>query len=324
MQFARWNLGVLIAWIWLGLHSPAGQAATLDLWLSPADDVTQHGRDFHELFIHAERWRHAASYVRVFSVAANYLLRAPPEDIHRELEWLRANQIKLDVSIAVVGVDKKICGDGIEGMIWPGEAGANANRLAALGADVASFSLDLPLSMGHLITKHQTARACELSIHEVAVRTAQSVRELNASYPLAKIYDSEVPTGVSLKQWTTTLHAWLVEYKMASGKQFGGLTMDVWWKFPWKDTVKATSRILADQSISAGIFIDESAGRDLPAVDWVDAARHHVCELAALGIRLDYMVVADWSNMNVRSLPESDPTTLTSLLDWTIQPKCPL
>ena len=297
------------------------RAATFDaglpLWLAPADDVTQHGRDIHRLLGSFEDWPKAAGRARVVSLAMGYLLRTPPDVLQRELATLKSRGLRLDVSTLAVGVDKKVCGNGIEGMIWPGEAGANARRLRELGVEVASFSLDLPLSDGHLMTRRQRPQACELSIHDTAVTTARSVAELHAVYPDATIYDSEVPTGIPVALWASSLEEWLREYRAAAGRDFDGVTMDAWWKNPaWPESVRATVEILARHRIAAGIFLDESGGNDLPGSAWLAATRQHACTLRDLGIRLDYAVVADWSNMNVATVPESDPDTLTGLLGW--------
>ena len=298
----------------LAAATPGRAAAPSELWLSPADDVTQHNPDIHAYFDHPELWSSAAGHMRVFSLPINYLLRSPPDVIHRELDRLRALHLALNVSISGLGVDKKVCGDGVEGMIGRRESRANAEQLGRLGVDVASFSLDLPLSDGHIMTKRQRPNACQLSVHDTAVGTAQSVHALLAVYPNAKIYDSEVPTGIPLAQWTTDLETWLTEYKAASGRDFDGLTMDAWWKFPWEPAVKATSAILARHGIKAGIFIDESGGNNLPAANWLGAAKMHACALRASGIHIDYFAVADWQNMQVRSVPESDPDTLPAMV----------
>ena len=294
-----------------------GQARAADrpeLWFAPPDDVTQHGADFHALFAHPEQWRAAARGVSVFTIPVGYLLHTPTGVVRRELAVLRGLGIRLDVSVAVVGTDKKLCGDGVEGMIWPGESALYARQLKALGIAIDSFSLDLPLTDGHILRRVQKPAACELPVRETAIRTARSVRDFLAQFPDAAVIDLEVPTGIPLAQWTATLQEWLTEYKAASGRDFDGLTMDAWWKFPWADAVRATARILADRHVRSGIFIDESAGADLSGPAWVTAAGAHARAMEAAGIALDYAVIADWENMNVRSLPESDPGTLTGLL----------
>jgi hypothetical protein len=296
----------------LAAAGPA-RAKPPELWLSPADDVTQHGADFHRFFDEPASWAATARRISVFAIPAHHLLRAPKAAAQRELDWLRGHGIKLALSLPVVAVDKHICGDGIEGMIWPGEAALAARRLKELGAEVDFFALDLPLTAGHLSTK---AKACHLTVQETAIRVAASVRGLRQVYPQAKIIDIEVPTGMPLSDWSADLSEWLAAYRNASGADFSGLTMDVWWKFRWQDTVRETARILAAANIPAGILID-STGRDaVSAQDWIADAKTNACALQAMKLRIDYVVVANWLDMQVRNLPEREPDTLTGLLNW--------
>ena len=308
-----------IALAFLMAATPAAAAPALiptELWFSPTDDVTQHGADFHDVFAHTERWSIAASHTRTVSIPVRYFLKTPPEIVQAELASLRNLHLRLNVVILALGVDKKVCGDGIEGYVWPGENAAEARALKALGIEPDSISLDLPLTDGHIMKRPQHAHTCELSIHDTAVITARTVGDWRAVFPKIEVIDIEVPTGIPLAQWTETLETWLSEYQAVSGKQFEAVLMDAWWKFPWQPTVRATADILARRGIRSGILIDESGDGAEPATAWIGAARNHVCELRQAGIHLDYFVVASWSNMNVKSLPDRDPATLSGLLAW--------
>ena len=245
-------------------------AARPDLWFAPTDNITQHGKDLPMLFDDPGSWAYGASHVAVFSLPVGYLLRAPPAEVRRQLAWIHAKGMKLAVQLPALPVDKHVCGNGIEGMTWPGEATRSAKALQALGAQVDLFALDLPMTNGHISKR---AGACMLSLPETAARLASAVRELRRVYPNARIVDLEVPTGIPLSEWTSTLSAWLDAYKSASGEDFYGLTMDAWWKFDWKDAAKATARLLSVRGIRTGIYINAVEGNAVTARGWIDAAR---------------------------------------------------
>jgi hypothetical protein len=279
----------------------------------PADNVTQHGTDFPRLFDDPRSWATAAEHVAAFEFPVNYLLGTATPIVKHELEWLRSHDIKLSVGMPALPVDKHICGDGVEGMIWPGEAALLARQLKELGARVDFVGLDLPLTSGHIA---RDQKACHWSVQETATRLAASVRELRRFYPQARLIDAEVPTGIPLSQWTSALSEWLPAFKQASGEEFYALFMDVWWNFQWQDAVHATLRVLADPHIRTGIFLDATGGNAVAAKDWVADAKANACALRSMKVSLDYVAISNWLDMQVKNLPDSNPDTLTGFLDW--------
>jgi hypothetical protein len=295
-------------------NAPFGKR--LEIWLSPMDDVTQNGRDIHEMLDNPQTWHVAARYTQEISLPANYLLQTPRETAIKELSQVKKAGLRLNVFLGVLPVDKTICGAGVEGLAWPGEAASYAARLKRLGADIASFTFDLPLSDAHFLRSDQVRHACNLSIAETAQRLGRAVRAMRAFYPRADLIDVEVPTGMPTALWIAALSEWLDAFQLAAGEPFRGLIMDAWWKFPWQDTVRQTVTLLHGRGIRAGIFIDESDGKAMPPSTWIDAAKHNDCALRATGTTLDLLVVANWSNPSVHNGPEHDTSTLTGLLDW--------
>ena len=297
---------------------PAGEAAAQqpEIWFSPTDNVTQRGRDFDQLFQNPPAWANSANRVSVFSVPVRYLLTAPAPVVKSQLAWIQSHNMKLAVQVPALPVNKHVCGDGIEGMTWPGEAAHSAKALQALGANVDYFALDLPMTSGHM---SRGRKACRLSIQETALRLASAVKELRAVYPAVRIVDLEVPTGIPLAEWTTTLPAWLDAYRQASGENFYGLTMDAWWKFDWRRPAQATARILSSRRIRTGMYLDAVEGSNVAAANWTKAARRNACDLRATQIPVDYVVIANWMDMRVNNLPEGDPSSLTGVLNWFAQ-----
>jgi len=288
-------------------------AESPEIWISPPEDVTQHGKDFHELFLHPEQWSRAAIKIKRFSMAVNYLLLSPPERVTKELRVLHDLGIPLDVAVQALPVDKKACGNGIEGTVWPGEPKNYSMKLKALGVDVYSFSLDLPLTAGH---RDKSSQSCHLSIRETAERTAGATADILAVYPNAKIVDIEVPTGIPASEWSTDLQEWIDDYRHASGRDFDGFMMDAWWKFDWRSAAQETVRVLKPRHIPVGIGIDASGLKFVPAAQWIAEAQKNDCALEAAHIPLNYIGVSNFQNVQVLSLPETNPATLTGLVIW--------
>ena len=298
-------------------------AATPDrpeIWLAPADDVTQRGHDIHDFFHHPGSWRHAARDITRFSVPVRYLLITPPDVVARELGVLHELGIPLNVQVPAMPADKHVCGDGMEGVVWPGEPAQFSKKLKTLGVEVYSFSLDLPLTSAAL---SKDIRSCHLTIHEAAERTARATSEILSIYPDAKIIDIEVPTGMPSNEWATTLSTWNEEYRKASGRSFDGLLLDAWWKFDWSSAASATLRVLQPYHIPVGIILDASGASNVSASEWVRLSKRNACTLKDSHIHLNFYSVANWENMHVPGLPDSDTDTLTGLVDWiAVGPKC--
>lgn len=281
----------------------------LPTWFAPS----QQSGDFQQLFARPQSWAIAATQVGVISFSANYLTRASDAAVRQALAFSHDHGLLVDVSISALPVDKQICGDGVEGMVWPGEVALYAQKLRALGADVYSFSFDLPLTSGHL---YHGTNACNFSVFEVASRIGTSVRALRQAYPNAKIFDAEVPTGMPPNEWLNLLSVWLSDFAQITGENFQGVSMDVWWDSPWKDAVQKSIRILHNRGISAGVFLDADSRNHNTAADWITAVKANACTIRKFDTPLDYVIIANWMAIEIKNLPDTIPLSLTSLIRW--------
>lgn len=292
---------------------PAASAKQPELWFSGADDITQKGFDHRRLFDDPAAWPKGAKRVAVFNLPIRHLTQLPPDVARHQLAWLRGHGIKLSVTLPAVGTDKHVCGNGVEGMIWPHEAALAVKHLKELGAEVDYFTLDVPLTAAHISKK---PNACHFSVQETATRVAATVGELKAGYPSARIMDAEVPTGIPQQEWLSLLTEYLDAFRRTTGAELDGLSMDIWWKFDWRSRAQETVRILSTRGIRAGVILDSVGRNDMPAAAWIADSRNNACMFRRDGLQLDYVLVANWLDMQVPNVPESDPNTLTGLLNW--------
>jgi hypothetical protein len=302
-------LGTIATVIFLGSVS----ARSIDIWLAPPDPITQHPLERKGVFENADAWHHLSRRLSTFMIPVNFLLISPPDEMREQLRLLRSLKIKLSVAMPVLPADKKVCGDGVEGMIWPGEAAQAAHKLKALGVSVDYFAFDLPLTNGHL---SKAKNACQFSVEETAKRLGLTVHDLRSEYPRARFIDMEVPTGIESKVWLDELSQWLAAFKQSAGENLYGMTMDIWWKFQWQGVAKETAQLLASRGIRAGVFVNSSEGPTTDPSDWILHAKQNICEVRSTGIKVDYYVIANWLNMRVHNIPESDPQSLTALGNW--------
>ena len=304
----------LLTWVaaaTMALSPLAAQAA--EIWLAPPAPVTQQNQDFPLLFDNPGAWSHAAANVSVFSVPANYLIKAPKDVVRRQLAFLRAHGIKLDVSILAMTADKNVCGNGIEGMVWPGEPAAYARQIKALGAEVDTFSFDGPLTSGHTF---QGKNACRLSVREAAHRLGVVARMLSATFPNAKFVDQEPPNAMPLPEWKQTLVEWLAAFQAEAGTPFYAMTMDVNWPTAWTGPAAETAQLLRSHGVKVGMFVNAGGGPNQTAEAWTTAAERNACAISATPVAPDYLEVSNWQQMRVPNVPETNPGSLTSVVNW--------
>ena len=309
-----WAFGICFS-VLLGWSGTVRAAVTNpQLWLAPPDNITQPSSlGFDGFLEHPNEWAAAARRTSVFSVPANYFAKSPPAVARKLLERISAAGVKLDVGISAIEVDKRVCGDGIEGMVWPGEVALAAQKLKDLGANVDSFGFDLPLTSGSI---SQAPRACRFPVAETARRLAHAVAILHQYYPRAGMFDAEVPTGLPIARWSVILSQWLTAYRTAAGANFNGLSMDVWYHGNWQDVVAATAAILDKHGVPAGVTLDASEGPEVTPAHWIGDTKRIYCMLRDTRAHMQFVVVADWLDLSVPSLPDSDRDTLTGLLTW--------
>lgn len=301
----------------LGARTSRAQAP--ELWFDPPDSVAQHSADFHTLFDNPQSWAATAKHTNVFSVTINYVAAAPQAEIARGLAVLQANGIKLDVSVPALPVDKKVCGDGVEGMIWQGESELAIRTMQKKGVQPDYISYDLPLTDGHI---SKDKRACHFSIKETAERLAKSTRVFRAAFPNVKLIDEEVPTGIPTAEWTATLTEWLADYKVAAGETFNGMTLDMWWEFKWIDTARQSGQILHNHGVRLGTFVDADKGANATPQAWIAEAKTNACNVRKQRVAPDYVVVSNWMRPGLPNGPETNPDSLAALVAWYATGKC--
>jgi hypothetical protein len=242
----------------------------------------------------------------------NDLIKTPPETLNKLLSFLATHAIKLNVEMLAMPVDKKVCGYGLEGTVWPGEPVAHAAKLKELHVNPAYFSYDGPLTVAHLYHGNQ---ACNFSMTEAAQHLAITEKALREQFPGAKFVDIEPPTYIRPAEWDQVLRQWLRAYEGATGTPLYGMTMDPDWQGSWQDSARDAMRVLRENHVHAGIFLNSAAGGQISAAQWMAQAKSHGCAMRGLG-PFDYILVANFSAKAVQNIPESDPSTLTSLLNW--------
>jgi hypothetical protein len=291
---------------------PAGPAVAAEIWFAPIDNLPRGNRlrnqDFPRLFDEPAAWN---TRVDVFQLSPYFVTQAPEAEIRRIAEFLKRHRIAVAVGVQPAQITDE-CTMG-EGRVRPRKNFAVFRRLKAMGLQISYLGLDEPLTFAHY--KSTEPKPCGFPIQDVARRVAASVKEIREFYPDARIVDFEYPQLVPSATWVRDLDVWLREFKAATGEQMDGLAFDVNWREPWQDWVRPSIEVLRRHGVKSGMFLT-IAGPGTSDDDAVKSLRQNIQAVDASRLTFDFEILSSWHNYPARSVPSSDPRTLTSVLDW--------
>lgn len=299
----------------LGYHAD-GQAQTPTIWFGAVSNLQaprgfSTDPDYPQLFTNPDAWGGALSHIKVFKVVHHYIERAPEADVRRMFTFLRAHNIAVAAVFGMVTAEG--CGRRVEGMAHgPRAVERQAERFRDLGADVRYIVADEPLTFGHYFSKGD---ACRFSIEQVAQSYAENIRLAKSVFPNAVVVDTEATTELNspdeLSQWFDLLRQQLGPAAPTR------LHLDIQWdRDDWSEKVGWIINTAQAHGLSYGIIYHGTA-RDRSDGAWMGAVKSHIVDFErSVRQRPADVVLQSWNEFPSHVLPESDPTALTSLVDW--------
>ncbi|HYL05571.1 MAG TPA: hypothetical protein VE075_06005 [Thermoanaerobaculia bacterium] len=288
---------------------------------SPAAWPGGHPRgsqDFLALFKRNAAWPRAMAHVGVVGMYAGWIIAAGDQELHQVVAFLNGHGMGIEIEAPALQA-QPACGSGVEGYV-PWELSLHdftltyLYRLKALGARVLFVKVDEPFFFGSVTGD---PRACHLPVSEVALAVGQYARLVKTVYPDAAIGDVEpIIAGAYAPDVRAAIAQWHDTYQAVTGAPFPFFFADVDFSDPqWPAIVKALEGETRHRGTRFGIIY---TGDEQDAADdeWADkaVARFQTYEGGERG-RPDYVLFQSWEPHPVFCLPESDPTTFTSVID---------
>jgi hypothetical protein len=226
------------------------------------------------------------------------------------------------------------CGQGIEGFIDPGSANSVVTKLLRAGATLDQIGMDEPLWFGHF---YSGKNACRSSIPDLASRVAVIVKIYTAAFPHLAVGDIEPFPAVSNQpNWQSAYASWVKQFQVTAGTPLTFLDLDFDWAAPRLNSgpahntrdpaaiaalAKLTASTARQNGLLAGMILN---GGGAPVAhsdaEWMQQARTHIRALQTSGVHFDHALFDSWDKFPIRTLPESDPNTLSSLIGFYGQP----
>jgi len=291
--------------------------------------------DFKTIFASAtppesleQQWEQASKHVQAVYLSAGGITSMSDEALARMVRDLSARHIALGVEILATNwFHEPPCGGGIEGYIDPGSANHVVDKLLKAGGTMNLIAMDEPFWFGHF---YSGKNACRSSIPDLASRVAVIVKIYTAAFPNVIVGDTEPFPAISNQpNWQAAYGNWVKAFHSATGTPLTFMHLD----FNWGDTLlsgpsndkpsaaaitslaRQTAAVAHENGLLVGMIMNGGGGPVARSdAQWMDQARIHIRALNASGVHFDHLMFESWDKYPARTLPETDPNAISSLI----------
>jgi hypothetical protein len=249
--------------------------------------------------------------VQVFKTSTRFLGHAPDDTLIRMFADLKRRNIALAAEALMLTATAR-CGAGIEGYSTRQAIEMVASRVRRLGGDLRYVAMDEPLGFGHY---SRLTNACRSSVAEVAGDVAENVRTIRRIFPAVRIGDIEAVGHPDSQGDIDALMEWTRAYEAAVGAPLDFLHADVLWTGPWQPQIAQLASRLRAAGIAFGIIYNGNPD-DQSDQAWTRHAEQRFAAIEAdPALTPDHAVLQTWMSHPVHMLPETQPGTMTWLVN---------
>lgn len=306
----RWLLAIG-AVLWM---SHAQAAETRLVWFAPMVPAGQTPlktpgiKDYHALFTPDAPWQKAKSRIHVFQLPTSIILHLPDDQLEKIFAFLKENDIELGLAYGMLPSDQG-CGLGVEGFQPPRMPTLIATKVKKLGGTIRYIAMDEPLFFAH---QFKGKNACRWPVEKIAREAAANIRQFRAVFPDVIIGDIEPHTHLG----TALLKEWIDAYRQATGTPLAFFRLDMIWREPIAEKTREVVNLLKQENIPLSVIFN-SRGDIKSDEEWQTSATRNIAEYRAAGLpEPDHVVIQSWRPYPTRVLPETDPHTLSWLVNY--------
>ncbi len=304
----------------------AGQRLT---WFTPREDFLNllvQGQTWSQL---QPQWATAQQHTQVILLNFSALLAIPDSVLPRILQDMDNQHLALALEIEPTNWYHEVsCGAGVESYSDPATANQVVYKLLKAGGKLSAVTMDEPLWYGHYYTG---AKACNSSIQDEARRAAVIVKIFTAAFPNLIVGDIEpFPEMAYQPTWQADFAAWVQAFNSAVGTPLSFLQLDFDWdqgvllSYGWpnppaiESLVQTIAPVARGNGLQLGMIYNGNGSASSDAI-WIWEAQQHINAIEASGVRPDQVIFRTWAASPAQTIPETTPTTLTSLIDYFFQ-----
>lgn len=290
-----------------------GHSHAQQVWFSPRS-APAYSEQFYSLFQTGAPWQGAAGHVSAFELSIQLETQASDGQLKTVIDGLRSKHIVLALDmLPLTGRGKRIAPDGcglqVEGYASSLQSLEVAKRFNALGASVAYFDMDEPLYFGHFFNG---PNACHSPLDQLIADVSEKIREVRTQYPQAQFGESE-PIMAVTEFGLGDLEHWLDAFELQTHKPLAFLRLDMNWNSLWQSRIAEVAHLLKRKGVRLQVIYNGSP-RDMSDATWIADALSNAAAFERVATP-DDVIIQSWDSYPKRYLPETDPTTMTALIN---------
>jgi hypothetical protein len=278
--------------------------------------------DYFDLFTPDAPWTEAAKRVDVFEVPTTWVRHySTDEQVRTMIEGLASRGIALSLQLGPLPspeASEGCTGGESYGGVYEIEM---MQRIMDLGGTVDVISFDEPYAFGH---KADGPASCQRPLEQIAAEAADFTRMARALNPNV-IVGSIEPMWIQPEIGADDMAAWLDAYEAAAGEPFAFLHSDMdWTRSDWAQVARQVEAVADERDVPFGV-IYFGGPQGTSDQTWIQLAAEHAYEFEQVaGGTPDDIPISSWEDYPQHTLPESDPDTLTGLIDRYFAPRTTL
>ena len=311
-----------------------------EIWLGPQGLPSAKGNlaaneDFMDMFRPDAPWTQAAAHTQVFMLYATHITPAYQAQLNTIVADLNRRHIKIALEVGAINVgpskDAPCGGTDMEGYGTPARAKTLSEMIKKAGGQIAYLTMDEPLMYGHFMTGVHTnmsgmqLKFCNYPVSKIVELVAPTLNAYIQEFPDVAIGQTE-PTRIAVfPNWQSDFLAWATGYQATMKRPLAFIHLDIPWLAapPSKEPADTLAFYKYMQQLQQQGLIEKigiiwnGQPRDQTDADWVQDAESHVQILEGkYHLHPDHEIFQSWVARPSHALPETDPSTLTSLIDW--------
>ena len=315
-----------------------------EIWLGPQGLPSSKGNlpvneDFMDMFTPDAPWTEAASHTQVFMLESTHMTPGSQDQINTVVADLNRRHIKIALEVGAINVgaskDNPCGGTDMEGYGTPARAKTVSEMIKKAGGQVAYIVMDEPLMYGHFMTGVHTNMSgmkltfCNFPVSKVVDLVAPTLNAYIQEFPNVLIGQTEPTRIVVFPNWQNDFLAWATGYQATMKRPLAFIHLDIPWLYgpPSKEPADTLAFYKYMQQLQQQGLIEKigiiwnGQPKDATDAEWIQDAESHVKILEGkYGLRPDQAIFQSWIARPSHALPETDPSTLTSLIDWYVSP----
>lgn len=295
---------------------PADQDDVI-LWFAPHPHRPDSPRgelgspDFIKLFEEGAAWSRAASRVDVLELYGGWVAReATTAELRKIFSFTEEHGIEVAFGAGPLP-PSSYCGEHPpEGFAGVKEGRVIVQRIKEAGGSLDYWIMDEPLGFAHL---KRGPEGCGWSVERVAEEAQPYISFIRSEFPDIVIGTTEpLWEGAPLQSYKD----WIKAYERVTGEPLAFFNLDVQWsRSSWPQDARELEQYADSQGIDFSIIYFGDP-EDTSDEQWLDKAESRMVTFESLaGGTPERVVIQSWHVHPNRFLPETEPHTLTNLIN---------